>query len=92
MELLFQLISGGAGGNGEGAGSSGSRDAMVKEACDYYRANEDFTAEQLFALKSAFPNRSLKEITELCADGEVSCSQPTYFFFTKLNLATIFQN
>ncbi|XP_063727360.1 uncharacterized protein LOC134854903 isoform X21 [Symsagittifera roscoffensis] len=65
------LISGGAGGNGGGAGSSGSRDAMVKEACDYYRANEDFTAEQLFALKSAFPNRSLKEITELCADGEL---------------------
>ena len=67
LEVLFQLIS---GSDGEG-GVNPSREAIVKEACDYYSLNSDFTTKQYESLKQLYPERTtFKQLTELC-DNEV---------------------
>ena len=62
---LFQLISGGGSGSIDNADSS----LVVQQACEYYRANQDFTFEHQSALRKLYPHlKTFKELTGLCKD------------------------
>ncbi|XP_075247264.1 uncharacterized protein LOC142340535 isoform X35 [Convolutriloba macropyga] len=67
-----ELISDNSGrisGDGSNSGiSDASTSEVVSEACNYYSKFDDFTAEHISALKTVYPEKTLKQFMQLCSD------------------------